>query len=251
MDQLCKKSFSFLFVLEDDIWITSELYLSEMEVQMEQNHLVLIKLFWGNNAEIFKGKITSLTQSLDNIAPRISLLPLAVLRLLFYNRFKLSSILHRLGIIGEGIKFQMPFYDLYGVAACIFNKKYWLHLWENDSGGIDEPAQLLKAVGWFRTNNSKYAKSSSQKADTSFISSVSNRPYKNISFDMFCFNHYLNEAWLNDQLDAMSGFPGDFINESIKTILDQAADPRCTYELWVQWTHCFKEQYRNIGAVIE
>jgi hypothetical protein len=238
-------------LLEDDIWLTASVDLRQVKQEMERHNMVILKLYWGNNPSIIKGKITPVSPLAEEVKPNILPLPKGVLKLLFYNKFKVSSFLYRIGLIPDGIQFQMPFYDLYGVASCFFDKKYWMHLWENTQVTVDESKQLLKAVEWYREKQSNYGKSRHQLTNTSFLSSVTNRPYKDVHFDTFIFNHYLNEYWLRGELDPMQNFPDDLTTDYIKAMLDAVNDPRASYQEWIKWTHCFKEQYRNIGAIIE
>ncbi|MFC5269339.1 glycosyltransferase family 2 protein [Adhaeribacter terreus] len=246
IDQV-KKSSDIFLLLEDDFWLVAPIKLDEVKNAMIGNNIVLTKLYWGSSLSNFKATIKKLNTELEETIPEIPSIPVSVLRLIFHNKFKINSILYRLGLIKDGIYFQLPFYSLYSVASAFFDKRYWLFLWENDQLKADETFQLLKATTWFRKHKSRYAKAIDEKVKTSFITSATNT-YKDIDLDIFTFNHCLNQAWLNGDLDPMANFPVDFSPESIKPILEKCNYNKCSYSEWLRYIARFKSIYQSMGV---
>jgi len=218
---------------------------------MQERRIILSKLYWGGNPDGFQGKLGQTFGRLQEYNPKLPALPGFLLDALLRNKFKLASVFYRLGLIKEGIYFQLPFYDLYSVASAVFSKQYWLHLWHQQQVKADETYQLVQGMRWVHNHpNDRFAKSDQELTQTSFITSATNN-YKDIDFDVFAFNHYINEAWLQGLLGADQRLPRDFDPTYFKSVLDQAQDPRCTYANWLQWIQRFKEIYSSMGCIIE
>ena len=236
-------------LLEDDIWLTGPVQLNQVAQLMSREHLDLVKISWLGNPKVITGKKVPLGEQLEEIIPHI---PRAS-ELLVLNRFGVRSVLRRLGLLRllrRDFELQLPVYTLYGVASAFFSKAYWLHLWADKQHHVDEVQQLQKAGQWYRHRGGRYAKSRVELTKTSFITSTSNM-YAGVNLDIFVFNHYLNQAWLRGELEAMENFPRDFSQPYLGRFLTATGDPRTTVAEWAKWIERFKAQYVGFGCEVE
>jgi hypothetical protein len=239
----CSENF---LLLEDDIWLTSPIHLNQMNEVMRNNRAALIKLSWYGNNKVIDGKKIKVDEGIEEVIPNLSFIS----KIIFTNKFKIASVLYRLGMYKESFEFQLKFYTIYTVASAFFNKNYWLYLWSGAGGKVDETYQLKKAAEWLISKKCRYFKTHFESATTSFITSATNS-YKDVNFDIFKFNFYMNEAWYNGHLNVMENFPKDFRKESIKDILNNAEDINCTYAEWEKWVELFKAQYRKLDFKVD
>lgn len=236
-------------LLEDDIWLTGPLRLDEIERDMLSNGLDLVKISWLGNSDVITGQRIPVGNELEEIIPHI---PLAS-DLLVLNKFGVRSILTSLRLmrlVRSDFKLQLPVYTLYGVASAFFTKNYWLHLWHGAPQHVDEVKQLQKAGQWYKRQHGRYAKSRVELTKTSFITSATNM-YKGVKLDIFVFNHYLNQAWLQGRLEAMENFPKDFSHAYLGKILNAANDGRVSASEWEKWINKFKAQYLSFGCEVD
>lgn len=240
------KSTDIFLLLEDDIWLTAPIDLNDVAQIMTEKKFCLLRLFWQGNKQLIKGEIKSVGLGFQELIPSLPWIN----EILLHNRFKLTSILYRLGIIKKEINFQLPFYTLYTVAGSFFNIDYWLYLWKDTAEKVNEPMQLKKAIQWFKHNEGKYAKTITETVQTSYISSATGY-LNNIQFDMARFNYILNEAWFADKLDVMQNYPKDYSVEYLKLFLDNSNHPDCSFLEWEKWIHQFKSNYEALGCKTE
>ncbi|MBC6607168.1 hypothetical protein H8B13_10085 [Hymenobacter sp. BT188] len=236
-------------LLEDDIWLTAPLSLLDFQAEMQAKHIAMVKLSWLGNATLIGGTKRRINDHMEEIIPAIPFVSQAI----FLNKYRIRSVLYRLGILHlmkSDFKFQLPFYSLYSVASAFFDKKYWLYLWDDALTKVDEGRQLRKAAHWLESTNSRYAKSTEEVTKTSFITSATNE-FKEANLDIIRFNYHVNEAWLQGELDAMHNFPADFELAYIGQFLDAAHDARSTYAEWLKWIIQFKHQYQRIGCEVD
>lgn len=245
VDHISRCSDIFL-LLEDDIWLTGPVDTDALRAVMEAQQLSMLRLHWQGNEQVIRGRKVPLGAGVEEVVPSIPL----TAELVFLNRFKIRSVIYRLGLLGNGMKFQVPFYTLYAVAAAFFRRDYWLYLWQRDQEEVRESIQLTKAAAWYRQHGGRYAKTTKELTETSYISSATNA-FPGIDLDIFHLNHHLNEAWLNGGLDVMQQFPKDFSIDYLVAILDRAADPKCRPAEWRRWIERFKEQYRKVGCIVD
>ena len=236
-------------LLEDDIWLTGPLYLSDIEHAMTTQQLDMVKISWLGNPEVITGRKVPMGEQLEEIIPHI---PLAS-ELLVLDKLGVRSALKRLGLmrlLRRDFQLQLPVYTLYGVASAFFTKRYWLYLWQDAQAHVDEVQQLQKAGQWYKQQHGRYGKSRVELTKTSFITSTTNM-YKNINLDIFVFNFHLNEAWKDGRLDSMQNFPADFSQSYLGAILQATADARVNVTEWAKWIQKFKAQYLSFGCEVE
>jgi hypothetical protein len=245
-------------LMEDDIWFVAPIYLEEIQEQMQINNIALVKIFWQGNQKFINGEKKLLSPHIEELVPSIPFLS----KVIFMNRFKadkilpilyktkISSVLYRLGLLKDESEMRWPFYTMFSMAAAVYNKQYFMHILSGAPSVLDEPYQLKRAVEWVEQHKSRFAKTTEQLTDTSYICSTYNG-FEGIHLDLIRFNHYLNQAWLRDELDVIENFPKDFRPEYIKRFMDREEDETCQYSEWLKWIQRFKGQYRSIGCVVE
>lgn len=246
--QVASASQVFL-LLEDDIWLTEKVDLAQLRSQMEQHHVVVAKIGWSGNKNVNQGKISVLSDALESIEPKLPVASSVMFEAIALNKYKVRSLLYRLGFVND--EFNLPYYAMYAVAAAMFDKSYWLSLWENAGQRVNETLQLNKALHWKNSHpGDAFGKSRQELCKTSYISSATNN-FEGVNLDMIVLNHHLNEAWLSGQLDPMNNFPRDFDVSYLQGLLKTVADKRYSAEGWNQWITRFKNQYINLGCDVE
>lgn len=129
-----------------------------------------------------------------------------------------------------------------------FNKNYWLKIWEEMDGKVDEKKQLLNASLFYKKNRGKQNFVSRLKKEamkTTFQSSATNS-YHNYGFDFDVnrFNYLINEAWLKGEFDAMENFPKDFSLDYFKRFVSQTIN----ISEFEKWVNKFRNQYEEMGC---
>ena len=167
----------------------------------------------------------------------------------FYNKFKFFTIFYRLGIFDNYTK--LKYWSLNSILMGFWRKDYWLSIWKDSQGIVDEKQQLRNAANYYkkhRQNPNFIARLETEKMKTTFQSSATNSYHKyGIDFDVNYFNHLMNEAWLNGHFDAMQNFPKDFSIEYFKEFLDE----KINITNFHHWVEKFKNQYKNLGCNVE
>jgi hypothetical protein len=245
IDSVANSSPVFL-LLEDDIWLTQEIDLDEVSTTMAHHQLPMLRLSWQGNAILVAGKIQSLSQHIEQVLPSINWVKKGI----FMNKGKVRAIGYRLGFFRNITPYQLPLYVLYAVAGAFFTRDYWLHLWEGAGQKVLEEAQLRKAAQWYEKHRSRYGKMKQEGAETSYITSTHNG-FVGIDFDMMQLNHLLNEAWLNDELDAGQGLPRDFSIEYLQQFMPGASIESSLSKGWLSWIEHFKNNYRKVGCRVD
>ena len=164
----------------------------------------------------------------------------------FYNKFKFFTICYRLGIFDNYTK--LKYWSLNSILMGLWQKDYWLSIWKDSQGIVDEKQQLRNAANYYkkhRQNSNFITRLKIEKMKTTFQSSATNSYHKyGIDFDVNYFNHLMNEAWLNGHFDAMQNFPKDFSIEYFEEFLDE----KINITNFHYWVEKFKNQYKNLGC---
>jgi len=205
----------------------------------------LIKIGWISNRPILSSIIRE-EDDVQFIKPKLITGNRLLLNSILKNKFKLFSILYRLGIVNENTKKE--YWILNALLMGIYEKKYWLHVWSTLDKKVDETEQLINASIWYHKNKSNhflYGKIKRLVMNTTFQSSATTSYHEHygINFDINKFNYILNEKWLNNELDVISDLPKDINAERIIKILNSENLENCSSNLWNNWTNKFKEQY--------
>lgn len=248
-----KSSSDYVLVTEDDVWFTNEINVDVLVNEMKSFSIPLLKLGWlGNYSDDKNYTIKKLTEDIYQTQP-INLFTSnkLVMDLFMYNKYKFFTILYKLGLVDNETK--RKYWGINSILMGLYQKEYWLAIWEDAKGKVDEKQQLRNAAVWFHKNKTAtFARTNQEIMRTTFQSSAtgSYHEYGN-HFDVNRMNYILNEAWLNNEFDAMENYPKDFSDDYIKTFLDQANHPDAQYVEWFKWAEKFRQQYRNLGAEVD
>ncbi len=246
-----EKAYDYVLVTEDDVWFTKLVHISNLALDMKNNKIELLKLGWfGNFSDEKNINLSSITEDILGIVPKkLFLSSQFIMDCFMFNRFKFFTVLYKLGLVDNNT--QKKYWVLNSIAMGIYRKNYWLHIWKNSKGKVDEKQQLSNAAAYYHQNKKNpntLARLKNEVLKTTFQSSATNSYHQyNIHFDVNYFNHLINEAWLSESFDAMENFPKDFsFNYFAKFI-----DDKINLEEFRNWVFKFKEQYRNLGANVD
>lgn len=247
-----KNASEYFIMTEDDVWFTRPLLLDELLEDCKTHRISLLKLGWlGNEKDDQHLEITSINPRINAARPKhIFLAPPLLMNAYFHNRFKMFSILYKLGLADH--ESRRKYWALNSILMGMYRKDYWLSIWNDMNGQVDEKKQLINAAVYYRKHrhNPNFAtRLTTEAMKTTFQSSAtgSYHEYGN-SLDVNRMNFILNEAWQQNKLDAMENYPQDFSESYIQSFLDEAGHPDAQSGEWKKWATKFREQYRNIGA---
>lgn len=248
-----KSCSDYVLVIEDDVWFIDKINLDDIVNEMKVYHIPLTKLGWlGNSSEDKNLDIEVLSDKLTKTQPKkLFTSNKFIMDLFMYNKLKVFTILYKLGIADNYTK--MRYWALNSILMGLYQKEYWLAIWEDAAGKVDEKQQLRNAAAWYHKNRKAiFARTNTEVLKTTFQSSAtgSYHEYGN-DFDVNRMNYILNEAWLEDKLNSMENFPNDFSDSYIKQFLDRENHPDARYQDWFSWAEKFREQYRNLGAKVD
>lgn len=246
-----KNASEYFIMTEDDVWFTQKINVNELQKTCEQNKISLLKLGWlGNGKDDEWTVISEISETINCILPKdLLLFPDFINELFFYNKFKFFTILYKLGIVDNNTK--QKYWALNSILMGFWKKKYWLHIWKDAKGKVDEKQQLRNASNFYKKNKHNpnfLAKLNSEVMKTTFQSSATNSYHQyGDDFDVNYFNHLINKAWYNDVFDEMQNFPKDFSLEYFEKFLDSNVN-KIAFRNWVEK---FKSQYRNLGCKVD
>ncbi|MCO7319152.1 glycosyltransferase family 2 protein [Riemerella anatipestifer] len=241
----------YCIVTEDDVWFTETIDVENLLTEVEKNNINLLKLGWLSN---FKDdeylQIGKINEDINFNRPKDLFLGSKwLMDIFFYNRYKFFSITYRLGIFNNYTK--RKYWSLNSILMGLWKKEYWLEVWKDAKGRVDEKQQLRNAAAYYnkhKNNPNFIARLSKEAMKTTFQSSATNSYHEyGFKVDINYINYLLNEAWYNDKLDSMQNYPNDFSTEYLETFFDDKVDKN-EYRKWVEQ---FKNQYRNLGCSIE
>lgn len=238
----------YVLVTEDDVWFTSEVNLTELTQNMADKGIELLKLGWLGMVEDERYlDIQELNSEINRTIPKNLFTGDEWLMTLFmYNRLKFFTLMYRLKLVNRYIRHK--YWILNSIMMGLYNKDYWLHIWKDADGKVDELQQLRNAASWYhrrKKNLNLLARTKTEKLKTTFQSSAtgSYHPY-GLDFDVNYFNHLMNKAWLEGRLDPMQNYPKDFSLEYFESFFDE----KINKDAFRKWVGKFKDQYRYLGA---
>ena len=167
----------------------------------------------------------------------------------FYNKFKFFSLLFKLKKVDN--ETPLKYWALNSILMGFWKKEYWLYVWKDSFGKVDEKQQIRNASVYYRkhrNNRNFIAHLKKESMKTTFQSSATNSYHSyGFDFDVNLFNHLINEAWLAGEFDALENFPKDFSTDYFETFIKK----KINIQEFRKWVECFKNQYRNLGCEIE
>lgn len=250
-NQAAKEASEYFIMTEDDVWFTEKINVDELEKQCQNNKISLLKLGWlGNTKDNDYIEISEISNNINRTQPiDLILLPSFLNDWFFYNKFKFFSILYKLGIVNHDTK--RKYWALNSILMGFWQKDYWLYVWKDAKGNVDEKQQLRNASDYYRRNKKNLnliARLTREGMKTTFQSSATNSYHQyGDDFDVNLFNYSINEAWYNGSFDEMQNFPKDFSLAYFEKFLDSKTN-KSAFKNWVQK---FKNQYKNLGCEIE
>lgn len=247
-----KNASDYFIMTEDDVWFSREINTDKLQKEAEKHNIHLLKLGWlGSSRDEQWQEIKEINHAINAIKPKDLFLsyPL-IMDWFFYNRLKFFSILYKLGKVDNQTKLR--YWTLNSILMGLWKKEYWLYIWKDAKGKVDEKQQLRNAAVYYnrfgKENPNFTAQLKNEAMLTTFQSSATNSYHKYSSdFDVNSFNHIINEAWYNGNFDAMENFPNDFSMDYFTGFIKD----KMNIEAFKDWVEQFKEQYRKQGCKID
>lgn len=246
-----KNASEYVVVTEDDVWFTNAININELSNQAKTLDINLIKLGWlGNESERNDLIIDSISDNLESAQPKpLPYFPKMLMEAFFYNQYKFYTILYKLGKVNHFT--QLKYWALNSILMGFYKKEYWLEIWKNMDGKVDEKRQLINAALFYKKNKNNpnfISKLKLEAMKTTFQSSATNSYHEyGFDFDVNRFNHLINEAWLKDEFDSMENFPKDFSIEYFKRFISE----KINFTEFQKWADQFRKQYENMGCKTE
>ena len=250
-----KKASENFILIEDDTWFIDDINLVEVNDEIVQNNVVLTKLYWIGNSIINQNKKETPLKDIILLKPNLFTTIPSLYYFIFYkfDRFKIRKTLRFLKINTD--EKHLAYRSIYAVAGMIFNKDYFVKLWDNHQNTVDEGLQLYNAVKVLNSEKDKikFARYNHEILKTGFMSAATNQHKENyaVDIDMFMFNKLLNENWLNGKLDVLSSLPNDIALNEIIRVLDNDTEKNISSKNWMLWVESFKSYYIKIGCKID
>lgn len=246
-----KKASNYVIVTEDDVWFTQPINVDELSQEAKNLNINLIKLGWlGNEKDMDDLIINSISKNLESAQPKdLLLFSKKLMQAFFYNQYKFYTILYKLGKVNHFT--QLKYWALNSILMGFYKKEYWLEIWKDMDGKVDEKRQLINASLFYKKNKNNpnfISKLKLEAMKTTFQSSATNSYHEyGFDFDVNRFNHLINEAWLKDEFDSMENFPKDFSIEYFKRFISE----KINFTEFQKWADQFRKQYENMGCKTE
>lgn len=245
-----KKSSDYFLLLEDDFWFTTDLDLVEIEKSIAEDNLVFLKLFWLGNPKLTSKNVIESKSIYNIIKPKLlTRNPFLYKKIFKTYGFRFNDLMKFLGLYTT--ERNLAYYHIYSVAGSVFKKDYFVSLWKNNTGKVDEGLQIQNALEYLESNsNSKIAHSKKEYFQTGFstAATLTHKKYEGVNLDIFEVNKFLNEAWFNSQFDVVSNLPKDILETEIVQILNNADKTENLTSEWKKWHNNFKNQYEKLGC---
>ena len=243
-----KDASDYFLITEDDVWFTEKINIDELSSICKNLNINLLKLGWLGNFKDDKNIDLKENSEKTNatIPKKLILGNEKWMTAFFYNQLKLYTILYKLGKVDN--ETRRKYWALVSILMGFYKKDYWLEIWKNMHGKVDEKRQLINAAVYYKNhqkNPNFVSRTKNEVMKTTFQSSATNSYHQyGDQFDVNQFNHQINEAWLKGSFDAMQNFPNDFSLDYFESFLDEKIDK----SEWKNWVQNFKNHYTNIGC---
>lgn len=246
-----KNATDYFIMTEDDCWFTDFINLDETVEDCKKFNINLLKLgLLGKSLKDEFVSVSKINEHLEAMHPENLILGnKSLMEAFFLNKFKFFTLLYKFGMVDN--KTQLKYWSLNSILMGLYKKEYWLEIWKNMHGKVDEKRQLINASAFYhknRHNKNFIAKLKDEAMKTTFQSSSTNSYHKyGDLFDVNQFNHQINEAWYRGDFDAMQNFPKDFLLDYFEKFLDEKIDQN----EFRNWVAKFKKQYHDLGCDVE
>lgn len=238
-----KNATDYVLVIEDDVWFTDSIDLSEISAEMIANEVHLAKIGWqSNDGFLYNFEQKSISKNL--IAQSTEKLFTAnrfLMKYVLSNKFKIFSLLCRLRLTNN--QTINEYYNFLSILMGLYRKDFWLYTWQDSLGRVNERDLLKNSTAWYhkyKTNKSLITRTSREYLKTTYISSATNSYHKyKINFDVLKFNSTLNNLWLNNQLNTKENFPNDYSRKYLSSFLETENERKIFY----QWSDQFLKSF--------
>lgn len=246
-----KNGSEYCIVTEDDVWFTNPINVDELSKTAKKQQISLLKLGWlGNFSDDQWLNLSPIDETLTATSPKdLFLSSPIVMDWFFYNKYKFFTIGYKLKLFDNYTK--RKYWALNSILMGFWQKDYWLYVWKDSDGKVDEKQQLRNAAIYYKKHQHNphfIARLRDEAMQTTFQSSATNSYHEyGFDFDVNLFNHLINEAWLKGDFDAMQNFPKDFSLDYFTPFIEG----KIKIEEFQKWVNQFKNQYRNLGCNVE
>lgn len=245
-----KNASDYFIIAEDDVWFSEKINVDNLAEKAQKHKISLLKLGWlGNYRDNSWVNLIPIDNELIATQPKDLFLSSPwVMDCFFYNKFKFFSLGYRFNIFDNQTK--LKYWALNSILMGFWQKDYWLSVWKDAQGKVDEKQQLRNAANYYKKHQHPYfiARLNQEAMKTTFQSSATNSYHKyGFDFDVNLFNHLINETWYNGDFDVIQNFPKDFSLE----YFEQFISKKIKVEEYRKWVERFKNQYRNLGCNVE
>jgi hypothetical protein len=243
-----KTASEYVIVTEDDVWFTTPINVDNLQEQARKFDINLLKLGWlGNEGERKDLILNPTSDDLESAQPKdLLLLNKKLMTAFFHNQYKFFTILYKLKIVDNLT--PLKYWSLNSILMGFYKKDYWLDIWKDMDGKVDEKKQLINASLFYRRNKNNpnfISRLKTEAMKTTFQSSATNSYHEyGFDFDVNLFNYLINEAWLKGEFDAMENFPKDFSIDYFKSFVSE----KINIPEFEKWVNKFRIQYEEMGC---
>lgn len=249
----------YFLLLEEDFWLTAPADLAVIADIMKREKTVFLSAMPGNihfeelpdvdytqcDTTFRIGRPTFLNQSLANIG-------FQYIQLSQFSQYKMRFLAWRLARrLWLHPKNQwIKNYQVYGVAGAIFERRWWLDLWDDDQAEIDEGLQIDRALKSLLANpeltvgyiDSQMLKTTVRSSSTE--STLEGRP----RFAVSMMNKTLNEAWLYDCW-MVGDHDSDLAVTEISQVFASSGLEESFSEEWISWWRSIELDRKRLGFI--
>jgi len=206
--ELRKETAPYFFLLEDDAWVCRRLDLARIVASLVAHNAVMYKCWWPDEVE----SLHQVTQSLR--APD-----------------------------GQGIDYYdftatkiVDLYVAWVVAFAVFRADYWLNNFAGIKRMADEHTQLCNVQDFISAQpQSRFAKSPQRIVYQGWaIPGRSTPEYYDKGLRQHLYMDALNEAWFEGRFDVDQGYPFDYSDDYLRSVLASRL-PEDVVNVWQQW----------------
>ncbi len=243
-----KNASEYVIVTEDDVWFTQPINVNDLQEQARKFDINLLKLGWlGNESERKDLELKSISNDIESAKPKnLVLMNKMLMHAFFHNHFKFFTILYKLGKVDNYT--ALKYWSLNSILMGFYKKDYWLNIWKDMDGKVDEKKQLINASLFYRKNKHNpnfISRLKTEAMKTTFQSSATNSYHEyGFDFDVNRFNYLINEAWMKGEFDAMENFPKDFSLDYFKSFVSE----NINIPEFEKWVNKFRNQYEEMGC---
>lgn len=235
-----KNATNYVLMIEDDVWFTDYVDLSEISEEMASNNVHLSKIGWQSNEKfLYNFKEEQISNNLvSQSSKKIFTSNRKVMQYLLHNKYKSFSLLCRLGLANN--QTINEYYNLLSILMGLYRKDYWLYTWQDSRGRVNERDLLKNSVAWYnkhKNNKCTITRTIKEKLKTTYISSATNSYHKYaVNFDVLHFNSILNKKWLDNEFDILNNFPDDYSRSYLSSFIKNK-------EVYYEWSNIFLKSF--------